>query len=483
MSEHLKTYENAVTSHRTAEKIAQRHGFENVRSLAESLPENARVLDVGAGASPFGREVAGLRPDVTWVNFDYSYQDPRVVEEVSEAAPMNVEYVPGDATVLDQAFGEDSFDAVFSYWMMPHLSLDELEPAHEAARAMYQVAKPGAMISVGPTSHSIHRKTDALQTVKDESEQSAEEFADRTVEATKLGPMSAKAQRISNNAITPFFGTSLYMKKEGLSHKVYDPKSGEYINPYSRRGVRLAGELAVALAQYRRDQKTDMKQTEAASSHENVVRSRNRDLVQYKLFFGEEIGKLDERILDLGAGDSKFAEEIDQSSEHAAKVTKVDLDYLFTPPQNHERAVAASAASLPFVDNSFDTVVSSWMFLHLPREVSKSALNETLRVVKPGGRVLITPSLPGRVNHGPMSRNKRFDSIGFHRVMEITKPEDFEELSDNERDELLDRINKKVSMSPVMHRLSKKMMSTAIKLMGTNQLVPKDVARVIRNRK
>ena len=95
--------------------LVHRHGFESVLQLAESLPIDARVLDVGAGASPFGKEVSTLRPDVTWLNFDYSYQEPAILDEVSKYTPSNVQHVVGDATKLGETYEPETFDAVFSY--------------------------------------------------------------------------------------------------------------------------------------------------------------------------------------------------------------------------------------------------------------------------------------------------------------------------------------------------------------------------------
>ena len=45
--------------------------------------------------------------------------------------------------------------------------------------------------------------------------------------------------------------------------------------------------------------------------------------------------------------------------------------------------------SLPFPDNTFDIVTSSIMMHHLPEHLRIKGLAETLRVLKPGGRILI----------------------------------------------------------------------------------------------
>lgn len=55
----------------------------------------------------------------------------------------------------------------------------------------------------------------------------------------------------------------------------------------------------------------------------------------------------------------------------------------------HIKILEASAGELPFKKNSFDVVVSSLVFHHLPKEVKISALKETYRILKPNGRFLL----------------------------------------------------------------------------------------------
>lgn len=251
MSEQLTVYEKAVTTHRPAELLARCHGYESLAQLAESLPTGAHVLDVGAGASPFGKEVAVLRPDVTWVNFDYSYRDPTIFDEVIKDAPDNIQHVAGDATRLSEQYEPYSFDVVFSYWLLPHLSLDNTEPAKQVATAIFDVTKSGGLMSVGPrVSHKrlpSLKSGKAIQVIKDATV-TADSFTERVVTETKLPKIGRYIQKRANEVATPFFGTSRYAKREGRIPQVYHPESGEYVSPFTRQAVQTAGRLAVAMA-------------------------------------------------------------------------------------------------------------------------------------------------------------------------------------------------------------------------------------------
>ncbi|HEY8999465.1 MAG TPA: class I SAM-dependent methyltransferase [Candidatus Saccharimonadales bacterium] len=248
-------YEQAVTTDRTAETVAHKHGSESAAQFAESLPTNANVLDVGAGASPFGKEVAALRPDITWTNFDYSYYDEAILAEVKQGAPSNVAYAAGDATKLDDIYTEGTFDRVLSYWMLPHLSLDQPEPAGMAARAMFVVAKEGGILSAGPRGNKWWSPTlgsaMAISTVKDSTEMTAENYAAKIAAATRLAGLVRLAQQTSNEVATPFFGTTRYTKRQesGLPH-VYNPESGKYVPALSREGLKVARDLVRATASY-----------------------------------------------------------------------------------------------------------------------------------------------------------------------------------------------------------------------------------------
>ena len=253
MDETKKVYEQAVTTSRGAEYLAKKHGFESLADLVATLPESAKVIDVGAGASTLGKEAARLRPDITWINFDYSYFDPEILAEASADAPPNLELVAGDATTLLEDYSPEEFDAVFSYWLMPHLSLASDEAAQEAVTGMLNSAKEGAYVSIGPKVGRPKgrlprlRGQDSIHFVKNDT-YDLNNLANDIIQITKLKGRAIFFQKFSNEVLTPFFGTTRYaMRPEGKkTPHMFDPYSGEHISFLNPKSAKVVGGLAVA---------------------------------------------------------------------------------------------------------------------------------------------------------------------------------------------------------------------------------------------
>jgi len=98
------------------------------------------------------------------------------------------------------------------------------------------------------------------------------------------------------------------------------------------------------------------------------------------------------RILDVGCGTGLLLEQLGRTHPEA-ELVGLDLTPRMLGIAQHRLAgraalVAADAATLPFRDAHFDTVVSSSVLHYLPDP--RRALGEWRRVLRPGGRLIVT---------------------------------------------------------------------------------------------
>lgn len=101
-------------------------------------------------------------------------------------------------------------------------------------------------------------------------------------------------------------------------------------------------------------------------------------------------------VLDLGCGTGTLALLI-QRTHVGAKVFGVDGD-LKVLKIAQDKAVNSGSSlllnagmvfELPYSENRFDRVFSTLLFHHLTQELKKRTLQETLRVLKPGGQLCV----------------------------------------------------------------------------------------------
>jgi len=119
-------------------------------------------------------------------------------------------------------------------------------------------------------------------------------------------------------------------------------------------------------------------------------------------FRRRQIGMLDlregEKVLEVGCGTATLSILAKQVTGETGRVEGIDLARkMLLKAQGKARAFnleigfeCASIDALPYPEECFDAVISSFMFHHLPVEVKKRGLEEVYRVLKRGGRLFLS---------------------------------------------------------------------------------------------
>ncbi len=92
------------------------------------------------------------------------------------------------------------------------------------------------------------------------------------------------------------------------------------------------------------------------------------------------------RILDLGCGKGRFARHLKRIG---ADVVGLDPSSGMLAAAGGLDRVKASATRLPFGSNQFDAVIAIEVLEHLSPQGMLAAIDEVVRVLKPGGRITI----------------------------------------------------------------------------------------------
>lgn len=106
------------------------------------------------------------------------------------------------------------------------------------------------------------------------------------------------------------------------------------------------------------------------------------------------------RILDVGCGTGRWLRRYEAMGFYP---TGIDATFqmLSLAHQNriHSSIVAGEAMRLPFADCTFDGVSDITVLQHIPYTSQLHALSEMLRVIRPGGRLILLELIRGRGAH------------------------------------------------------------------------------------
>ena len=110
--------------------------------------------------------------------------------------------------------------------------------------------------------------------------------------------------------------------------------------------------------------------------------------------------RLNDGLLDIGCGTGKGLVEIKNIYPNATLCFGVDLSFKMCckASQKNLDVMNSNALDLPFKSSSFDTVTFSFSIEIIPEELIRLVLEESFRVLKPGGVVCVIcmVDLPGK---------------------------------------------------------------------------------------
>jgi ubiquinone/menaquinone biosynthesis C-methylase UbiE len=115
----------------------------------------------------------------------------------------------------------------------------------------------------------------------------------------------------------------------------------------------------------------------------------------------------DDDVLEVATGTGVQLVPLAQASPRGRTVGVEPADGMLRRTRRRLRAagldrvetLAASALDLPFADDAFDLVVNSYMLDLLPRDEIPRALSEFKRVLRPGGRIVLSNMTKGERRH------------------------------------------------------------------------------------
>jgi hypothetical protein len=139
-----------LVSDRDPDVLATAYGFETIFDFMNDIPRGGEVIDLGAGLSRLGHEVATNRPDVKWIDLDARYQEPNTLNRVMHDAPDNLVFAGHNIFDIEELHGIASFDRVYSYFLFPYLRRQGAEQYRKTCEDVLKLVREGGKLAIGP---------------------------------------------------------------------------------------------------------------------------------------------------------------------------------------------------------------------------------------------------------------------------------------------------------------------------------------------
>ncbi|HSX36601.1 MAG TPA: class I SAM-dependent methyltransferase [Patescibacteria group bacterium] len=238
---------NQLMTPSSGEYLARQMGETSLQRVAEQLPAEAKVLDMGAGNSDLGLLISWARSDSTVVNLDIQYANKAgQLDEFRANAPDNITWLAAGGAALP--FKEATFDQIYSYNVVSHFLRYDAEQGRELGRKVLQemlrVLKPDGEILVGPTVAHMKDKT-RWGFAKLKHSQVGNTVESVLDELTAPESSSRIYRAMVSSGVGIFPRSRFEWGKKGLL--LSDPVTEDYHPVFSLRGIRLGLRLAKAL--------------------------------------------------------------------------------------------------------------------------------------------------------------------------------------------------------------------------------------------
>jgi ubiquinone/menaquinone biosynthesis C-methylase UbiE len=118
----------------------------------------------------------------------------------------------------------------------------------------------------------------------------------------------------------------------------------------------------------------------------------DRFISYWRLFYVDSYLKKSSRVADLGCGDGDILKKLHEKKDFALAV---GADLLVNESDDKNiRFIRCDISELPLDDASFDCVLMLAILEHLDLVKVEKVLNEVQRVLRPGGKLLMTSPTP-----------------------------------------------------------------------------------------